>query len=444
MKFVDDVRSDKDDAKGTIISPTGLGGILRSGLDLARVEFKTSKLEALLEAKGLSEEAKSVKKEVDEKFVMSQMLPEDEIRQVSDLTQKLARIEQERKEREDERNRLVQELSISHQKIAEIERQHGRVVLDGDEQLQPPPENLYDLYARQEDLDRRILLRDLANSDSPMDRLEAEKYHWITHKLTAGPAQFQNDKWLDEQIEELKRASLEKNGEEEEEIDTKRFLELAEKQRITIKERREAIHARRGRDERVNRGDLLKEVMYPNQFEELIVRAHAEKLLMTSQNTLVDNYLNSRKGRELDLPIADPVVEKTFHPPKKDRRKKAKALLHDRTGTHDVANEEACETWAKYDPSVVSPMTREAREMLDDLKREKEKWVKVALEQWEEVAEKNEASEEEIICDDMPSADERVADDDDSVVLVGIDDPHESSVVVQHVVDHDHEINNNA
>ncbi|KAF4755774.1 hypothetical protein FOZ62_017562, partial [Perkinsus olseni] len=146
------------------------------------------------------------------------MLPEDEIRQVSDLTQKLARIAQERKEQEgeemrtglglgggsaqsgehraprvtNETNRLVQELSISHQKIAEIERQHGRV-LQGDEQLQPPPQNLYDLYARQEDLDRRILLRELANSDSPMDRLEAEKYHWITHKLTAGPAQFQND-----------------------------------------------------------------------------------------------------------------------------------------------------------------------------------------------------------------------------------------------------------
>ncbi|KAF4703735.1 hypothetical protein FOZ63_028683, partial [Perkinsus olseni] len=187
------VRGGKDAAKGQFISPTGRGGILRSGLDLARLEFKTSKLEALLEAKGLSEEAESVKKEVDEKFVMSKMLPEDEIRQVSDLTQKLARIAQERKEQEDETNRLVQELSISHQKIAEIERQHGRVVLQGDEQLQPPPQNLYDLYARQEDLDRRILLRELANSDSPMDRLEAEKYHWITHKLTAGPAQFQND-----------------------------------------------------------------------------------------------------------------------------------------------------------------------------------------------------------------------------------------------------------
>ncbi|KAF4715722.1 hypothetical protein FOZ62_014040, partial [Perkinsus olseni] len=159
-------RGDKDAAKGTFISPTGRGGILRSGLDLARLEFKTRKLEALLEAKGLSEEAESVKKEVDEKFVMSKMLPEDEIRQVSDLTQKLARIEQERREQEDERNRLVQELSISHQKIAEIERKHGRVVLEGDEHLQPPPENLYDLYVRQEDLDRRILLRELANSDS--------------------------------------------------------------------------------------------------------------------------------------------------------------------------------------------------------------------------------------------------------------------------------------
>ncbi|KAF4714443.1 hypothetical protein FOZ62_005893, partial [Perkinsus olseni] len=147
------------------------------------------------------------------------------------------------------------------------------------------------------------------------------------------------------------------------------------------------------------------------------------------------------QGRELDLPIADPVVEKTFHPPKKDRRKKAKALLHDRPGPRDGAEEEACETWAKYDPAVVSPMTREAREMLDDLKREKEEWVKVALEQWEEVAEKNEAPEEEIICDDVPLPDERVADDD-SVVLVGIDDPHESTVVVQHVVDHDE--NNNA
>ncbi|KAF4659544.1 hypothetical protein FOZ61_004673 [Perkinsus olseni] len=410
------VRSDKDAAKGTIISPTGRGGILRSGLDLARLEFKTNKLEALLEAKGLSEETESVKKEVDEKFVMSKMLPDDEIRQVSDLTQKLARIVQERKEQEDETNRLVQELSISQLKIAEIERKHGRVP-EGDEQLQPPPENLYDLYARQEDLDRRILLRELANSDSPMDRLEAEKYHWITHKLTAGPAQFQNDKWLDEQIEELKRASFEKNGEEEEEIDTKRFLELAQKQLITIRERREAIHARRGRDVGVNRGDLLKEVMYPNQFEELIVRAQTEKLLMTSQTTLVDNYLNSRKVQF------------------------GGALLHDRAGPNDAANEEACETWAKYDPAVVNPMTREARQMLDDLKREKEEWVKVALEQWEEVAEKNEAAEEEIICDDVPLPDERVADDD-SVVLVGIDDPHESTVVVQHVVDHDE--NNNA
>ncbi|KAF4739737.1 hypothetical protein FOZ63_005412, partial [Perkinsus olseni] len=116
-------------------------------------------------------------------------------------------------------------------------------------------------------------------------------------------------------------------------------------------------------------------------------------------------------------------------------------LLHDRAGPRDGAEEEACETWAKYDPAVVNPMTREAREMLDDLKREKEEWVKVALDQWEEVAEKNEAFEEEIICDDMPSADERVADDD-SVVLVGIDDPHESTVVVQHIVDHDE--NNNA
>ncbi|EER05616.1 hypothetical protein Pmar_PMAR011647 [Perkinsus marinus ATCC 50983] len=189
-----------------------------------------------------------------------------------------------------------------------------------------------------------------ARPGQPMDRLEAEKYNWITHKLAAAAASETahslNDKWLDEQIEELKRANYECDGEKEK-IELRRLHKLAQEQRNTIVQRRETIHGRREMDD--IRTDHLKTVMYPNQFEEFVIRARAEQLLLTSQGSLINNYLHSRKGVELDLPIADPIVEPSD---KKERRKKAEAE-RERVEDGAVGDEE----WEKYDPAVrVIPM----------------------------------------------------------------------------------------
>lgn len=149
-----------------------------------------------------------------------------------------------------------------------------------------------------------------ARPGQPMDRLEAEKYNWITHKLAAAasetahslndseaPLSITLDKdshseWLDEQIEELKRANYECDGEKEK-IELRRLHKLAQEQRNTIVQRvrccyrqldvilndselltailfpqRETIHGRREMDD--IRTDHLKTVMYPNQFEEFV------------------------------------------------------------------------------------------------------------------------------------------------------------------------------
>ncbi|KAF4662580.1 hypothetical protein FOL47_006176 [Perkinsus chesapeaki] len=390
-------------------------GVFKSGLDMAKLEFKAKRLEEILEAKGFADDSEIVAKESNERFKLAERLPSDEIKEVSDLSKKVTQIELARKEQEDEINKLRQELGEALRKISDAEEQRKReeqerLVREGYDQLRPPPENIYDLHIRQEELERRLLLRELANSDSPMDRLEAEKYHWITHKLNSGPAQFQNDKWLDEQIEELKRTSCERgDADEEDKPEINRLLELAKRQRDTIQQRRAAIHARREKDD--VKTDSLKDVVYPNQFEELIVRAQAEKMLMTSEETLLNNFLRSRKGRELDLPITDPVVEKSISTLKKDRRKKAKAM-QERDGMEDgtaVAGEaEFAEGgWMKYDPSVTNPMTPRDREILDAFTREKDEWVKMTLQHWEEEEKRHKGngdsdSEDEIVCDELP------------------------------------------